>query len=237
MPRKLRLYLPDVPQHVIQRGVDRMSTFFSDDDCLFYLALLQEYTVKHGIALHAYCLMTNHVHLLLSSPNAGAVGKLMQDIGRRYVQYINKTYKRCGTLWQGRYKASFVQTQGYLLKCMRYIELNPVRANMVEAPAEYRFSSYACNALGKVNPLITPHLEYLQLGTTPTEQYTHYRHLFIHELDDPELMLIRTATQQGVVVGDNRFSDMISQRVGFNVAPRSQGRPKKPSQQDQPEIE
>jgi putative transposase len=231
MPRKLRLHLPDTPQHVIQRGVDRMPTFFADDDCLFYLALLQEYTVKHGIGLHAYCLMTNHVHLLLTSPDVGAVGKLMQDIGRRYVQYINKTYKRCGTLWQGRYKASFVQTQTYLLTCMRYIELNPIRANMVQAPAEYRFSSYGCNALGKVNPLITPHSEYLLLGATPTEQQTHYRNLFMHEIDEPELNLIRTATQQGVVLGDSRFSEMISQRVGFNVAPRPQGRPKKPKEE------
>ncbi len=231
MPRKLRIHLPDVPQHVIQRGVDRMPTFFADDDCLFYLALLQEYTAKHHIQLHAYCLMTNHVHLLLSSPNATAVGKLMQDIGRRYVQYINKTYKRCGTLWQGRYKASFVQTQGYLLTCMRYIELNPIRANMVQDPAEYRFSSYGCNALGKANPLITPHTEYLQLGNTPTTQQQHYRDLFMHEIDEPALNLIRTATQQGVVVGDSHFSELISQRVGFSVVPRAQGRPKKPVQE------
>lgn len=231
MPRKLRLHLPDVSQHVIQRGVDRMPTFFADDDCLFYLALLQEYTAKHHIQLHAYCLMTNHVHLLLSAPDAAALGKLMQDIGRRYVQYINKTYKRCGTLWQGRYKASFVQSQEYLLTCMRYIELNPIRANMVQAPAEYRFSSYGCNALGKANPLITPHIEYLQLGSTPTTQQQHYRDLFMHEIDEPALNLIRIATQQGVVVGDSRFSDLISQRVGFSVVPRTQGRPKKPVQE------
>lgn len=233
MPRKLRIYLSDVPQHVIQRGVDRMPTFFADEDCLFYLSLLQEYTVKHNIQLHAYCLMTNHVHLLLSAPEAGYVGKLMQDIGRRYVQYINKVYKRCGTLWQGRYKASFVQNQHYLLTCMRYIELNPVRADMVSAPAEYRFSSYGCNALGKVNPLITPHQEYLQLGTNPTEQHEQYLALFVHQIDDPEINLIRIATQQGVVVGDSRFSDMISQRVGFCVTPKAQGRPKKSNQESE----
>lgn len=111
MPRRPRIHLPGIPQHVIQRGVDRQPVFFSDEDCQFYLDWLGEYMQKRGIELHAYCLMTNHVHLLLSSPSADALGGLMQDLGRRYVQYINRTYRRSGGLWQGRYKASFVQSE------------------------------------------------------------------------------------------------------------------------------
>lgn len=227
MPRRPRLHLPGVPQHVIQRGVDRLPVFFSDDDCRFYLDWLDEYTSKHDIALHAYCLMTNHVHLLVSAPSAGALGCLMQDMGRRYVQYVNRTYRRSGGLWQGRYKASYVQSERYLLACMRYVELNPVRAGMVQAPGEYRWSSYRANALGAEDKLLTPHDQYLAFGTSAQERNQTYRDLFATEVDDPAWNLIRTATQQGVVVGDGRFAEIIEKRLGQAVLPRLRGRPPK----------
>lgn len=227
MPRRPRIHLPGVPQHVIQRGVDRQPVFFSDDDCRFYLDWLGEYTSKRDIALHAYCLMTNHVHLLLSAPSAGALSGLMQDMGRRYVQYVNRTYRRSGGLWQGRYKASYVQSERYLLACMRYVELNPVRAGMVPAPGEFRWSSYCANALGAVDKLLTPHDQYLALGSTAEERQQLYRDLFATEVDDPAWNLIRTATQQGVVVGDSRFAEMIEKRLGQMVQPRPRGRPRK----------
>ena len=227
MPLRSRLHLPGVPQHVIQRGVDRQPVFFSDDDCRFYLDWLGEYASKRDIALHAYCLMTNHVHLLLFAPSAGALSGLMQDMGRRYVQYVNRTYRRSGGLWEGRYKSSYVQSERYLLACMRYVELNPVRAKMVKAPGEYRWSSYRANALGAEDKLRTPHDQYFALGTTAAERQLAYRDLFSTAVDDPDWNLIRTATQQGVVVGDIRFAEMIEKRLGRAVLPRLRGRPSK----------
>lgn len=227
MPRRPRIHLPGIPQHVIQRGVDRQPVFFSDEDCQFYLDWLGEYLQKRHIELHAYCLMTNHVHLLLSSPSTDALGGLMQDLGRRYVQYINRTYRRSGGLWQGRYKASFVQSERYLLSCMRYVELNPVRADMVVAPGDYRWSSYRANAQGASDSLLIPHVEYLALGTAPEERQQTYRHLFVTEVDDPAWNLIRQATQQGVLVADSHFAEIIEQRLGAAVQPRPRGRPPK----------
>jgi putative transposase len=227
MPRRPRIHLPGIPQHVIQRGVDRQPVFFSDEDCQFYLDWLGEYLQKRHIELHAYCLMTNHVHLLLSSPSADALGGLMQDLGRRYVQYINRTYRRSGGLWQGRYKASFVQSERYLLSCMRYVELNPVRAGMVVAPGDYRWSSYRANAIGVSDRLVTSHIEYLALGAAPEAREQCYRHLFVTEVDDFAWNLIRQATQQGVLVADSRFAEIIEQRLGAAVKPRPQGRPPK----------
>lgn len=227
MPRRLRIDLPGVPQHVIQRGVDRQPVFFSDDDCRFYLDWLATYSQRRGVSLHAYCLMTNHLHLVMTAPSVAEMGGLMQDMGRRYVQYVNRTYKRSGGLWQGRYKSSYIQTERYLLACQRYVELNPVRADMVKAPGDYRWSSYRANALGEVSPLITPHHEYLSLGTSPEKRRQAYRDLFMSQVDDPDWTLIRVATQQGVVVGDSRFAEDIEKRLGQAVQPRPRGRPRK----------
>ena len=227
MPRRPRIHLPGVPQHVIQRGVDRQPVFFSDDDCRFYLEWLGEHASMRNIALHAYCLMTNHIHLLLSAPKADALGGLMQDMGRRYVQYVNRTYRRSGGLWQGRYKASHVQSECYLLACMRYVELNPVRAKMVLAPGEYLWSSYCANGLGVEDKLLTPHDQYLALGSNQEVRQQAYRGLFATGVDEPAWALIRTATQQGVVVGDCRFAEVIEKRLGQSVSPRPRGRPPK----------
>ncbi|MEK6686198.1 MAG: transposase [Pseudomonadota bacterium] len=227
MPRRPRIDLPGVSQHVIQRGVDRQPVFFSDEDCQFFLDWLGRYAKKRNIAVHAYCLMTNHVHLLLSAPSVGALGGLMQDMGRRYVQYVNRTYRRSGGLWQGRYKASYVQSEHYLLTCMRYVEFNPVRAEMVQTPGGYQWSSYRANALGKEDQLLTPHDQYSALGSTAEARQQSYRDLFVSEVDEPAWNLIRTATQQGVVVGDSCFADMIEKRVGQRVRPQPRGRPPK----------
>lgn len=229
MPRRLRYDLPGVPQHVIQRGVDRQPVFFCDDDCRFYLDWLGDYASKRDIALHAYCLMTNHIHLLLSAPSVGALGGLMQDMGRRYVQYVNRTYRRSGGLWQGRYKSSHIQTERYLLACMRYVESNPVRAGMVKAPGDYRWSSFRANALGDEDKVVKPHNEYLALGADPMSRQQAFRELFVSEVDEPAWLLIRTATQQGVLVGDSQFAEVISRRLGQTVTARPRGRPRKAS--------
>ena len=145
MPRKPRMFLAGVPCHIIARGNNRSVCFYADADYLFYLECLNDACIKYGTVIHAYVLMTNHVHLLITPSTTSAIPKVMQSVGRRYVQYINKTYRRSGTLWEGRYKASSVDAEAYLLACYRYIELNPVRANMVKQPIEYRWSSYAVN--------------------------------------------------------------------------------------------
>lgn len=227
MPRRPRLHLPGIPQHVIQRGTDRRPMFFSDDDYFFYLDLLKEYSRKRDISVYAYCLMTNHLHLLLEAPKAESLPGLMQDMGRRYVQYVNRTYHRTGGLWEGRYKAGFVQSDRYLLTCMRYVELNPVRACMVTAPGEYRWSSYRANAHGEQDELVTSHHEYLAMGKIPEVRQESYRRLFVGSINDPDLLLIRTATQQGVFVSDSHYAKTISERLCLSMLPAQRGRPRK----------
>lgn len=142
MPRRARLLLPNVPLHIIQRGNNRQACFYADEDYNFYLTWLREYADKTGCRIHAYALMTNHVHLLISADQTETPGALMKALGQRYVQYVNRTYRRSGTLWEGRFRSCLIQEESYLLSCYRYIELNPVRANMVEHPEQYRWPSY-----------------------------------------------------------------------------------------------
>lgn len=157
MPRRARLSVPGIAWHIIQRGNNRSSCFYADDDYRRYLYLLQEQARDHGCRVHAYVLMTNHVHLLVTPARADSVSLMMKHLGQRYVQYINRTYRRTGTLWEGRFRSCLAQDEGYALACYRYIELNPVRAGMVEHPAEYPWSSYRANAQGERNVVIMPH--------------------------------------------------------------------------------
>ena len=142
MPRKQRMYLPGVPAHVVQRGNNRDACFFHEDDYRYYLAVLADELKRYRVSLHAYVLMTNHVHLLMTPTDETGISRVMQHVGRTYVLYINRTYRRTGTLWEGRHKASLVNAAEYLLSCYRDIELNPVRAGMVETPEAYPWSSY-----------------------------------------------------------------------------------------------
>ena len=164
MPRRPRIHLDGVPLHIVQRGHNREPCFFAEDDYRSYLHWLGEALAEADCALHAYVLMTNHVHLLLTPKKAEAVPRLIISLGRRYVQYVNRSYRRTGTLWDSRYKSSVVQAETYLLACQRYIELNPVRAAMVEEPAHYRWTSYRANALGQADARIRPHALYRALG-------------------------------------------------------------------------
>jgi len=166
MPRRPRIKLAGIPQHLVQRGVNREPCFFAEEDCHCFLHWLQEAADDWRCVVYAYALMTNHVHLIVTPGTAEGPARLMQSLGRRYVQYINRHYKRSGNLWEGRYKSSAVQTEDYLLVCQRYIELNPVRADMVADPGQYRWSSYRRLALGQPDRLVTPHPLYLALGGT-----------------------------------------------------------------------
>lgn len=225
MSRRPRIKLADIPQHIVQRGINREPCFFAEEDYHCYLHWLQKSAADWHCAIHAYALMTNHVHLLATSSRIDGIAKLMQSIGRRYVQYINRSYRRTGSLWEGRFKSSLVQAEEYLLTCMRYIELNPVRANMVSDPAQYRWSSYRCNGLGQADERITPHSLYFALGQDESVRLAEYRGLFRSELDAEALGDIRLALAQGQPLGNERFGEIICAAAGVRRANRRPGRP------------
>lgn len=227
MPRRGRVLLPGVPIHVIQRGNNRQACFFADDDYRVYLEWLQEYASKESCSVHAYVLMTNHVHLLLTSEDADGPGRLMKRLGQRYVQYINRTYRRSGTLWEGRFRSCLTQEEAYVLGCYRYIEMNPVRAAMVEHPAEYRWSSYRANAQGETDALLTPHDVYVNLGYEPSERRQAYRELFRYELDPGLVDEIRSATNGNYVLGTERFQEEVERMLRRRVTRGKPGRPRK----------
>jgi len=230
MARQPRFILPGQPQHVIVRGNNRNEIFCADEDYRFYLDKLQQACDKHGCDIHAYVLMTNHVHLLITPHEEQSLGKTMQTLGRYYVQYYNDSYQRSGTLWEGRYKATLVDSEAYLLTCMRYIELNPVRAGMVAHPSEYPWSSYTHNALGKLDKQVTPHREYRRLGKTDEERQSAYRQLFKYHISEQSLTEIREATNKSWVLGSDRFKQRIQRQLDRQVEPAAKGGDRKSEQ-------
>src|SRR5574338_761094 len=194
-----------LPHHVIQRGNNRAACFNAISDFRAYAGFLAEACQQHGCAVHAYVLMTNHVHLLITPSTHGAIGKVMQSVGRRYVGRFNSIYRRSGTLWEGRYRATIVDDARYLFACYRYIELNPVRAGLADYPRDYRWSSYLANAHGAHDGLITPHERYIALGRDPDERQTAYRAMFAGELSERMLCEIRLATNKAWALGGPSF--------------------------------
>jgi putative transposase len=232
MPRRARLTLPNVPLHIIQRGNNRQACFFADEDYCVYLDWLVECASKAGCRVHSYVLMTNHVHLLISADRIDASGLLMKALGQRYVQYVNRTYRRSGTLWEGRYRSSLIQEDVYLLACQRYIELNPVRAGMVSHPADYHWSSYRVNVLGGYDALIKPHSLYEALGLDAAARQAAYRGLFHHELEPTVIEEIRRAANGNFVLGNTSFAREVSSALGKRVVPGKAGRPRRVPGQD-----
>lgn len=227
MPRRARLALPGVPFHLIQRGNNRQACFFADEDYRSYLDWIAEYAGKTDCRIHAYVLMTNHVHLLLSADRAEAPGALMKMLGQRYVQYVNRVYRRSGTLWEGRFRSCPIQEEAYLLACQRYIELNPVRAAIVEHPGDYRWSSYRANGQGESDALIRPHALYDALGLDAAGRRGAYRELFHHELEPGLVDEIRRATNGNFLLGNERFAVDVAATLGRRVLPGKSGRPRK----------
>jgi len=226
MARKPRFTIPGIPQHITQRGNNRDPCFFSESDYLRYLEILQEAAKKNSVAIHSYVLMTNHVHLLATPGHEHANSHMMQDIGRKFVRYINHTYQRSGTLWEGRFKASLIDSKAYLLTCMRYIELNPVRAAMVQHPAEYHWSSYHSNAQGTTDKRLLPHPQYLALGKNDEDRQYAYRQLFKYSIDAETVHDIREALTQELVLGREDFKDKIEAMISRQVRPGQSGRPR-----------
>lgn len=210
MPRLARLILPDVALHIVQRGHDRQACFRDDTDRMVYLGLLRDCLAKSGCALHAYCLMTNHVHMLVTPPAADACAVLMRSLGQRYVQYFNSRYERSGTLWEGRFRSCLVDSGRYVLACYRYIERNPVRAGMVAHVAGYKWSSHGGNAGVVEDTLLTRHAEYLALATDPDHQRRAYRQLCM-EADDLRILTdLREATNGGYPLVGERMKAQLS---------------------------
>jgi len=209
MPRRPRLVVPGLPLHVIQRGNNRVATFRSAADFARFLDIAVDASRSTGIAVHAYVLMTNHVHLLLTPREERSPARFMQRIGRRYVRYFNTRYDRTGTLWESRYRSSVVDSERYLLACARYIERNPVRAGLADSPGEYRWSSFRHNAHGIPDRLVIPHEAFLQFGRSGAERRSAYRALFAHELSPETLVRIRASVQRGDPIGrDESLRDL-----------------------------
>ena len=225
MARLARVCPIGIPQHVIQRGNNRQVCFASEQDFAAYVSWLRDYSKKHQVDIHAWVLMTNHVHLLCTPKANNAVSLMMQSLGRQYVRYFNFNYQRTGTLWEGRFKACLVQEEDYLLHLYRYIELNPVRAGMVEQPSDYSWSSYQINALGKASELCTAHPLYLALGVDSIERQSNYRELFKHHVEGQLLEEIRLSTNQGMVLGNDWFKVDVERLTGRRMTAKKKGRP------------
>jgi putative transposase len=218
------MYLPGLPYHLVQRGNNRDVCFIEPDNYQFYLELWRSMSKRYGVSVHAYCLMTNHIHFLVTPHQEASVSNTMKMVGSRYAQYFNQKYKRTGTLWEGRHRSSLVQSERYLLCCYRYIELNPVRAGMVNRPEEYRWSSYGANAWGDKCWLF-PHHEYMRLGSNAKERQAAYRELFRHQFSEVDLQLIRKAAHYCQPVGDGRFRGQIEKKYGIKLGQMKRGRP------------
>jgi putative transposase len=227
MPRLPRYVLPGVPQHIIQRGNNRQAIFACEEDYRVYLDWLKRAAEQYGLRIHAYVLMTNHVHLLATPGAEDSIGKTLQSLGRRYVQYFNHRYARTGTLWESRYRATVIDSDSYLLACSRYIELNPVRAAMVREPGEYPWSSYRCNAMGQKDGLVSEHDLYRGLGRVAEQRQEAYRALFQDAVARELLTAIRDATNKGWALGNERFRVQVEAMTARRAAPLPRGRPRK----------
>ncbi len=226
MPRYPRLFLPDMPIHVVQRGHDRQPVFVQTADYRYYLDNLREAKDALSIHVNGYCLMINHVHLILTpKTETENISKLMRLLAARQTRYVNKLESRTGTLWEGRFKASLIDTTSYLLACCRYVDLNPVRAAMVASPDEYSWSSYRSHVGTSDDQLLDPSSAYRALGKTNTERTQAYRAFVAMDSDESELAVVRTALQRNQPTGSKRFCDAIGERIGRRISTHGPGRP------------
>ena len=226
MPRRKRMYLAGLPYHLVQRGNNREVCFVEPENYQYYLQLWKECSKRYRIAVHAYCLMTNPIHFLVTPENPDSISRAMSVIGSRYAYYFNKTYDRTGTIWEGRHKSSLIQSDRYFLTCCRYIELNPVVAGMVNKPEEYKWSSYLANAWARASNLVS-HDEYLKLGINADARSYVYRELFKDRLSDYDVHLIQNASEYCQPVGDDQFRVQIEEKYGVILGQPFRGRPKK----------
>ncbi|RZI44939.1 transposase [Herbaspirillum sp. HC18] len=227
MARLPRLVVPNQPHHIIQSGNDRQTVFRDTDDYATFLGWLREAAKQFKVAIHAYVLMPSHLHLLVSPSDGGGLGRMMQWVGRHYVPYFNAKYQRSGTLWQGRYRATVIESEKYFLLCSRYIESNPARAGLVSAPEEYPWSSIRHHLGIKPDPLITDHPVFWALGNTPFDREASYKALMTQELSANEIEALTQATLKGWPLGSDHFKAVLAKQMSRRVVPAKRGRPAK----------
>lgn len=228
MPRRARLLLPNCPHHIIQRGHNRQVVFAGEEDYLYYLANLQEWKTVLNCKVYAYCLMTNHVHLVIDpGQDHEKISILMKRVAGRQTRYVNKLERRSGTLWEGRYKSSAIHADEYLLACCRYVELNPLRAGIVDDPASYRWSSCAAKVGPKEQTWLDLDPFNLSLGKSPEERAQKYTSWLKETIPSLEWKHIREATQRGQLTATGKFTKEISDKIGRRLVLRGQGRPRK----------
>ena len=226
MARLPRYSLVNQPQLIIQQGKDGKRIFHLEQDYQYYHDCLDAATYNYKAQVHAYALLPDQVHILITPKRNYSISRSIQSIGRNYVQYFNESYGDEGALWEGRYKATVIDIKPYLLTCCRYIELSPVRAGLVKSPSKYRWSSYAQNANGVSDEMIIPHREYLDLGKSTKTRTQAYRNLFKNKIDTETIDLITESTLKGWALGDSRFARRIEKRSGRRAAQLPKGRPR-----------
>jgi len=224
MARRPRQCPLGFPVHVVQRGNNQQVCFATDADLKAYAGWLHQAADQFAVDIHAWVFMTNHVHLLMTPHSVDSISRCMQNLGRYYVRYFNHRYQRTGTLFEGRFKSSIVQSESYFLACLRYIELNPVRAGMVTDPADYSWSSYRAHALGKQPAMWKPHDEYMALGSTRESRQAVYRQLVAQEMSGDVVTEIRDALNTGLVLGNDRFREQIQKLTGVRQQHLKRGR-------------
>jgi putative transposase len=227
MARLPRLVVPNQPHHIIQTGNDRQTIFRDNDDYIAFLRWLREAAKQFRVAIHAYVLMPNHLHLLASPSEALGLGRMIQWVGRHYVPYFNAKYRRTGTLWQGRYKAAVIDSEKYFLSCSRYIELNPARAGLVASATDYPWSSLAHHVGSRPDPLITDHPVFWDLGNTPFEREAAYRAILDQGVAEQEVAALTEATLKGWPLGSDKFKALLAKQANRRTAPAKRGRPPK----------
>nr|WP_315490436.1 transposase [uncultured Rhodoferax sp.] len=233
MARLSRLTLPGHPHHVIQRGNNRQAIFVSAADYQTMLDLLEENASKFNVAIHAYVLMGNHFHMLATPETANGLPQMMQAVGRRYVRYFNDGQKRTGTLWEGRYRSTLIQTEPYLLACMAYIDLNPVRADMVGQAKDYPWSSHAHYVGGRTDKLITPHALFWSLGNTPFAREAAYADLVQAGISVAQQQALTDSALRGWALGGPEFVENLQKKTTRRVSKGTAGRPvSKPNPKD-----
>ena len=226
MPRKPRFYLPNYPVHIVQRGHNKDNVFFEETDYQAYLAWLQEGSDWYEVPIHAYALLPNEIHILASPPSKEAASRMMQYQGRRYVPYVNTTYNKTGTLWQGRYKASLIDPETYLLNSMLYIEGLPAREKLVKSAGSYKWSSYKCNAQGRKNSLISAHDSFIALAKDDKKRQESYVALTKAGLSAQVTSDVQDAWQTGTPIGPDKFKKMVERKLKIKVGHSKRGRPR-----------
>ncbi|MDD4908374.1 MAG: transposase [Candidatus Omnitrophica bacterium] len=225
MARRPRLLAIGTPCHIVQRGNNRNNIFYRDEDYLFFLEVLSEAKEKYPCYIYSYCLMINHFHLLIEPKEKNNIGSLMKFVGVKYVHYVNKHYNRTGTLWEGRFKSCIIEAESYFLSCLKYIEMNPVKANIVSSPESYRWSSYRVRAYGDKNKIVDIDPWYKSLGEDDIIRQVNYRRFFQKENSKTIEEVISDMTNKNGVVGSSGFKKKMERAAGMEIVIRRPGRP------------